>query len=61
MNDKTKKSKCVECRFCDTEVDAHGTTHRVCTHKRRALPANVTSRLACGKFKPPRNTGHWGA
>jgi len=58
---KTKKNTCVECRYCGEKIDARKKTHEVCTHSKRALPANVTSRKACGDFKPPKPTEHWGA
>ncbi|MBI5630705.1 MAG: hypothetical protein HY921_07465 [Elusimicrobia bacterium] len=61
MKNKAKTRRCVECRYCELEADSLGRTRNVCTHRRkRALPANVTSRPACANFKRPPLGGHWG-
>lgn len=56
----TRKNKCVECRHCDLLIDVkNGTKHR-CARKKRALPANVTSRPACDRFESPKPSDTWG-
>lgn len=55
-----RKKKCVECRHCDLIIDVkNGSRHR-CAAKKRALPANVTTRPACVRFEGAKPSGHWG-
>jgi hypothetical protein len=56
----TLKNKCVECRHCEMHIDLRKGTRHHCAVKKRALPANVTSRPACSRFKLPKPSGHWG-
>lgn len=56
----TRKNKCVECRHCEMIIDPKKGTRHHCARKKRALPANVTSRPACDRFEPPKPSGHWG-
>ncbi|MBI4061758.1 MAG: hypothetical protein HY403_10035 [Elusimicrobia bacterium] len=55
-----RENKCVECRHCEMLIDPkRGARHR-CALKKRALPANVSSRPACDRFALPKPSGHWG-
>lgn len=56
-----KKNMCVECRYCGDKTEPKsGATKRHCTHRRKALPTNVTSRPACDSFKPTKSGECWG-
>ena len=57
----TKKNKCVECRRCETRIDAKGVSVKYCITCSKVLPDNVTSRPACRKFESPAGTEYWGA
>ena len=60
MTAMARKQKCVECRYCETRIDEKGVSRQYCATCRNALPANVTSRPACGKFERPPAAEYWG-
>lgn len=55
-----RKNRCVECRHYEMLVDMKGGTRYRCALKKRLLPGNAPSRVACSRFVFPKPSGHWG-